>query len=180
VVRSDNAGVTGSWSWDESLYAGSAAYYSAGRMPYPAALAARIADEVGLTGTELAIDVGCGPGSLTILLARYVAHIIGIDADREMIDHAVSAAARGQVTNASWRRMLAEDLPADLGSVDLVTFAQSFHWMDRPLVADRVRAMLTDGGSCVHVHATTHRGDSSSDRLQHPRPPYDEIDQLVR
>jgi hypothetical protein len=60
-----------------------------------------------------------------------------------------------------------------------VTFAQSFHWMDQELVADRVRGMLTPDGAWVHVGATTHRGLEGSDELPHPRPPWDDIDKLV-
>jgi hypothetical protein len=33
------------WEWDESLYAGSAAHYATGRMPYPPGLAEVIRDE---------------------------------------------------------------------------------------------------------------------------------------
>jgi hypothetical protein len=40
--------------------------------------------------------------------------------------------------------------------------------------------MLEPGGACIHVQATTHRGDSSDDALEHPRPPHAEIDALVR
>ena len=63
---------TGAWEWDESLYAGSAAHYAAGRMPYPSRLAEVVRDAVGLDGTGRLLDVGCGPGSLTLLLAPYV------------------------------------------------------------------------------------------------------------
>ena len=150
-----------------SLYGGSAAYYAAGRMPYPPG----IPDALGLDGTQRLLDVGCGPGSLTVLLAPHVAEAIGIDADAEMI------AAAPKLANVEWRHMAAEDLPADLGRFDLVTFAQSFHWMDQEKVARAVREM-TD--TLVHVQATTHRGDASTDPLPHPRPPHDEIDALIR
>jgi len=60
------------WEWDETLYAGSAPHYVTGRMPYPPSLADAIRDELGLDGTGRLLDVGCGPGSLTLLLARYV------------------------------------------------------------------------------------------------------------
>jgi len=167
------------WRWDETLYAGSAAYYPVGRLPYPRAVADAIAHEVGLSSTERLLDVGCGPGSLTLLLASRVAAAVGVDADPDMIAAAKLAAERAGIHNVRWLHLRAEELPAGLGGFDLVTFAQSFHWMDRDTVADTVHGMLTADGACVQVRATTHRGDQSSDRLVHPRPPYDQISELV-
>ena len=40
--------------------------------------------------------------------------------------------------------------------------------------------MLGPCGACVHVRATTHRGDATEDPLPLPRPPYGEIGELVR
>jgi SAM-dependent methyltransferase len=168
------------WAWDETLYAGSAPYYVAGRLPYPSELGERIAVEAGLSGGELAADVGCGPGSLTLLLAPHVDEIVGIDPDTGMLQEAAAAAHRDGVRNVSWRRMRAEDLPADLCGVGLVTFAQSFHWMHQRRVARIACDMLRPAGRCVHVHATTHRGDGSVDVLPRPRPPYEQIGDLVR
>lgn len=176
----DNPGMTESWAWDETLYAESAAHYVTGRLPYPSELGDRIATAALLGDQARALDVGCGPGSLTLLLARRVDQIVGIDADQQMIMQADLAAQQAGIDNVTWRRMRGEDLPADLGCFDLVTFAQSFHWMEREKVAAVVREMLRAGGSCVHVHATTHRGDSSVDALSRPRPPYEAIDALVR
>jgi Methyltransferase domain len=116
---------------------------------------------------------------LTLLLAPFVATAVGIDADCEMVREAARGNSRSGQSNVSWRHMRAEELPADLGEFELVTFAQSFHWMDRPAVAVKVRRMLTPGGACAYVHATTHKGDDSIDRLAHPRPPYEKISELV-
>lgn len=149
------------WTWDETLYAGSAPHYRVGRMPYPAELATAIGHELGLDGRGRLLDVGCGPGPLTRLLAPYFGSVIGIDADPGMI----AEAARHPAPNVEWRQMRAEELPADLGSFDVVTFAQSFHWMDQPLVAERVRAMIRPGGAWVHIGATTHRGAGDDDPL---------------
>ena len=167
------------WTWDETLYAGSAEHYVRGRMPYPCDLGAQIVKAAQLGGATRALDVGCGPGSLTLLLAACVQEVIGIDADAGMLQQAARAAARAGAGNVSWRRMRAEELPGDQDSVDLVTFAQSFHWMERETVAAAVRGMLRPGGACVHVHATTHRGDDSFDPLPRPRPPYEQIRALV-
>jgi SAM-dependent methyltransferase len=167
------------WEWDETLYADSAPHYAAGRMPYPPSLVDVIRKELRLDGRGRLLDVGCGPGSLTLLLAPMFEAAVGVDADREMIVQATRRASEANATNLRWRQLCAEDLPADLGTFRVATFAQSFHWMDQALVARRVRDMLDPSGAWVHVHATTHRGVSGDDPLPHPRPPWDRIDELV-
>jgi SAM-dependent methyltransferase len=168
-----------SWEWDESLYAGSAPHYVIGRLPYPSVLAEAIRDELGLDGTGRLLDVGCGPGSLTLLLAPLFESGVGVDADHGMIATAGRRAARAGIGNIEWRRMRAEDLPADLGIFKVASFAQSFHWMQREVVARRVRAMLGSNGAWVHVGATTHAGVAGDDPLPRPRPPWDRVDELV-
>jgi SAM-dependent methyltransferase len=170
----------GSWRWDETLYAGSASHYRRGRLPYSVAVADALSHEAGLDGTQRLLDVGCGPGSLTLLLAPRVALAVGVDADRDMIAAASEEAQRARIDNVRWRHLRAEALPAGLGRFDVVTFAQSFHWMDRRAVAAATHGMLGARGVCVHVQATTHRGDRSADPLAHPRPPHAQIGDLVR
>ncbi len=175
----DHLPVTG-WSWDPTLYSGAAAYYAVGRAAYPPALASRLAEELGLDGSGRLLDVGCGPGSLTLLLAPLFAAATGVDADAEMLAEAARLAAAAGVTGVTWRHLRAEELPADLGTYRVVTFAQSFHWMDRARVATAVHGMLEAGGACVHVHATTHEGVDTDRVLPHPQPPRAEIASLVR
>jgi len=170
---------TGSWRWDETLYAGSASHYGVGRMPYPAGLADAVSAELNLDGTGRLLDVGCGPGSLTLLLAPLFDAAVGVDADADMIHEAARAAREANVANIEWRHLRAEDLPADLGTFRVATFAQSFHWMDRLVVARRVRHMLDPGGWWVHVSAITDRGVAGDDELPHPRPPWQHIDALI-
>ena len=167
------------WEWDETLYAGSARHYGTGRMPYPPQLLDAIRDELGLDGGGRLLDVGCGPGSLTLLLAPLFRAAVGVDADCDMIAEAARRAREAGTPGIEWRRLRAEDLPAGLGTFRVASFAQSFHWMDQPLVARRVGGMLETGGAWVHVHATTHRGASTDRPLPHPPPPWERIDDLV-
>jgi SAM-dependent methyltransferase len=169
----------GGWEWDETLYLGSAAYYAKGRVPYQPELVRALATELGLDGTGRLLDCGCGPGSLTLLLAPLVAEAVGIDADPDMIAEAGRAAERASIDNVSWRQLRAEELPSGLGRFRAVTFAQSFHWVDQRVVASAVRGMLDANGACVHVLATTHEGEAGDDELQRPRPPRGRIAGLI-
>jgi SAM-dependent methyltransferase len=167
------------WTWDPTLYQGSAKYYARGRAPYPAELIEAIAGSLGLDGTGRLLDCGCGPGSLTLRLAPRVAEAVGIDADPGMIAEARLGAGRAGIANVAWVRMRAEDLPGQLGPFDAVTFAQSVHWMRLDVVAPAVRGMLRAGGAVAHVFATTHEGVPGDDGLPYPRPPRDRIAELI-
>ena len=174
-----SAATSPEWTWDPSLYAGSARFYAAGQVAYPAEIVDVLAAALGLDGTGLLLDVGCGPGSLTLLLAPCFAEVIGIDPDADMLSEAARLAEANGVRNARWRQLRAEELPGDPPQVRAVTFAQSFHWMDRRRVARAARSMLVTGGAVVHVHATTHEGVDTDAALPFPRPPREQITRLV-
>jgi SAM-dependent methyltransferase len=167
------------WQWDATLYQGSAAYYERGRLPYPAGLAEACAGVLGLDRTGRLLDVGCGPGIIALRLARLFEQVVGLDADADMLAQAARRAFDLGVANARWVHALAEDLPLDLGTFRVATFAQSFHWMDRERVAAAVRDMLEPGGAFVQVSARTDASPEPSERLAHPFPPRAAIEQVV-
>jgi SAM-dependent methyltransferase len=168
------------WEWDPSLYTGSAAYYVQGRVSYPPDLVEALVAELSLDGTGRLLDVGCGPGSLVLLLAPWFEQATGLDADAQMLAEAARQAVVRGITNVDWVNLRAEDLPPGLGPFRAVTLAQSFHWMDRALVARLLHGLLADDGVLVHVHATTHQGVDGDRTLAHPRPPRGEIGDLVK
>jgi SAM-dependent methyltransferase len=133
-------------------------------MPYPAALV----DALRRVLRGRLLDVGCGPGSLTHLLAPHVTEAVGIDVSEAML----AEARRDAVPNESFVCVRAEELPAGLGTFDVITLAQSFHWMEQEQVAPVLRGMLDADGALVHVSATTHEGDGDVPRT--------EIDALIR
>jgi SAM-dependent methyltransferase len=173
-----------SWEWDETLFEGAAPFYDQGRVPYAEGLADAFAEALGLDGSRRLLDVGCGPGVIALRVAHLFADVVGVDSDAGMIAEAVRIAAERGIANASWRCMRAEELPADLGIFDVVTFAQSFHWMDRARVARTARSMLNPGGAVVQVDiglAIVDRSDTANDReLRHPSPPDEAIADLRR
>jgi SAM-dependent methyltransferase len=172
--------VSGGWEWDPSLYEGSAPYYATGRLPYPEEIAIVLKDELALDGRGRLLDVGCGPGSLTLVLSGLFDEVVGIDADAGMIAEARRHTDRLRNGTARWIHGRAESLSAAEGAFRMVTLAQSFHWMERPRVAALLFSVLEPGGALVHVAATTHRGSTEGDDLPGPTPPRDRIDDLVR
>lgn len=169
---------------DPTLFAGCAAYYERGRLPYAPGLASILADTLEPERRRRLLDVGCGPGIVTLALAPHFAEATGLDPDPDMIEAARRRAARLEITGVRWLVARAEDLPVDIGRVDMVVFAQSFHWTDRDRVAATVWQMLEPGGILAHIAPAG--GDPSSPAPEgprstsHPAPPQVEIDELVR
>lgn len=171
--------MTETWQWDETLFAGSAPYYECGRLPYAPGLADAFAAALGLDGRGRLLDVGCGPGTVTLRLASLFKEVVGLDADAGMLAEAARLAAERGVETARWVHMRAEALPAGLGTFRVVTFAASFHWMDRPKVAATVLTMLEPGGALVHVD-NHHQDGFDNAALPHPPLPAQAIVDLNR
>ncbi|MEU7650001.1 class I SAM-dependent methyltransferase [Streptomyces huasconensis] len=168
------------WEWDATLFAGAASYYGRGRLPYAPGLAETLAGVLAPDGRGRLLDVGCGPGTLALPLAPLFGEVVGVDPDPEMIAEARRQAAEHKVAHKTrWLRARAEELPPGLGPFDVAVFAQSFHWMDRELVAATTRDLLRPGGALVHV-SDVKTGSRGVDGLPHPAVPYAAIDELVR
>ena len=105
-------------------------HYVAGRPPYSMRLVERLARETGLGEAARTLDLGCGPGSLTLPLARFSGTTIGIDPDAAMIAAAQEAAEVAGLS-VEWSVGSSLDLPDELAPLDLVTIGRAFHWMDR-------------------------------------------------
>jgi SAM-dependent methyltransferase len=169
------------WRWDETVFRGTAAYYRQGRKPYAPDLADALAASLDLDGRGRLLDVGCGPGTVALSFAHLFESVVGLDPDPEMVAEAARAAVEGQVPNAAWVQMRAEELPGSLGAFRVISFGQSFHWMDRPLVAAAVRQMLDPHGAVVQVdlwHSSP--PGQSLPPGPHPAVPEAAIDELRR
>lgn len=165
------------WQWDATLFKGSAAYYERGRLPYPPGLADALAGALALDGLGRLLDAGCGPGTIALRLAHLFAEVVGLDPDVDMLAEAERRAMELGIGNARWVCARAEEAPVGLGRFRVATFAASFHWMDRDLVAARVRDLLEPGGAFVQVSGT--EATPEPERLPHPPPPLAAIQELV-
>ena len=111
--------------------------YAQFRPAYPEALAAFFAAAAPATG--LAVDVGCGNGQLTTLLARHFAQVVGVDPSADQIAHAKPA------SGVAYAVARAEKLPLADGVASAVTAAQAAHWFDLPTFYAEVRRIARPG-----------------------------------
>jgi len=124
--------------------------YARYRPDYPPALARFLTDIA--PDCRLALDVGCGNGQFTCLLADRFEAVLGIDPSADQIAHA-TAHERVRYVVAP-----AENLPVADRSASLIAAAQAAHWFDLPRFHAEVRrvgvpgailALVTYGVPCV-------------------------------
>jgi len=161
--------------YDPTIYLGAAEHYVRGRPPYSQSLAAVLAADLGLDGRGRLLDVGCGPGIITLQLAGWFEEAIGLDPDAGMLAVAARRAAEYGIDGIRWVRAVAEYIPTlSLGSFRLVTFGQSFHWTERERVAEAVYDILEPGGAMALVE-NQHDGRPEPPGPGQPPIPHDAI-----
>jgi SAM-dependent methyltransferase len=165
--------------YDPTIYAGAAVHYRYGRPAYSRELEPLLVEELGLDGSGRLLDIGCGPGILTVRLAHLFEEAVGLDADPEMIAEGRRAAQERGVANITWVQAQAEDLPGVApGPYRMVTFGSSFWWTDAGRVAEVVYDLLDSGGAMVLIrHKPNMQAVPPSPGP--PRIPHAEIEALV-
>src|ERR1700730_1140643 len=129
------------------LYEGTAQYYDAFRLPYPAALLDDLRARAGVTGTGNLLDLACGTGQVAFALHRHFKGVCAVDQEGESVALARDKAERLGIGNISWVVQRAEDVDAD-ADFELITIGNAFHRLRRQVIADRAASWLVRGG-CV-------------------------------
>ena len=113
------------------------------------------------------LDLGCGLGTLSRLLAPRAGQVLGVDLAQAAVDR--SAAASTGFSNVQFRQGDVTALPRDLdGRFDLVVVADTLYYLmalgDGALdtVATRIAEMLTPGGTCLLANHYFARWDKDS------------------
>ena len=96
--------------------------YARFRPTWPQAIADALADLCG--STRHALDVGCGNGQLSCLLAIRFDRVTATDPSAEQIENAF------QNPKVDYRQESTEKIGLDDHSVDLIVAAQAAHWFD--------------------------------------------------
>lgn len=117
--------------------------YARHRPTYPPELARLLAAEAPRRGH--ALDLGCGTGQLSVLLASEFDRVTATDPSASQI---ASAETRDNIRYAIGSAE-AIDLPS--GSVDLIVAAQAAHWFDLPAFYAEARRIAAPGAALALV-----------------------------
>lgn len=122
---------------------------------YSEPLAARFADLAGIRRGQRALDVGCGPGTLTAELVRR----LGAGAVCAVEPSASFAAAAAQrLPGVDVRRAAAEQLPFPDGTFDVTMAQLVVHFMADPVAGLREMGRVTRLGGVVAACVWDHAG----------------------
>lgn len=95
------------------------------------------------SGTERALDSGCGTGALAFALAPHVGEVVGVDTDAEYLEAARAAAPE----NVRFVEGDTTALPFEYGSFDIAGSMRVLHHVRRPgLVVSELARVVRPGG----------------------------------
>jgi len=127
-----------------TYFTGLADRYAANRPSYPTEAIEAILR--GLPRPTRVVDVGCGTGICTTLLAAAGAEVIGIEPNDEMRDRAMADLPPSRCSGVDYRKGTAEATGLPEASVHAVVCAQSFHWFAAEATLVEFHRILVPGG----------------------------------
>ena len=129
-----------SYQWDANLYAQhSDSQYAWGL---------ELIEKLKLTGDETLLDIGCGDGKLTAIIADHLPQgsVVGIDSSKEMIDLAKRRHIDYPQLRLEFKHLDVREL-AENNRFDLVFSNATLHWIKHhPPVLLRIKKALKTGG----------------------------------
>ena len=129
-------------------FASTVDWYVRCRPRYPHCLLEGLAQRLRLDASTRVIDLGCGPGFITIGVAAWAGEVIGVDPEPLMLA-AARDAARKAGAQVRWIEGTAADLPPDLGPCRAAFMGRSFPWMDKEAVLERLDGLIDTQGAVV-------------------------------
>jgi SAM-dependent methyltransferase len=96
--------------------------------------------------TTDALEIGAGTGILTRLLVERIGHVTAVEPDKRM-----RAVLSTTTAGADVRAGVAEELPVENSSCDVVVAASAWHWVDEARAVPEVARVLRPGGRLALV-----------------------------
>jgi SAM-dependent methyltransferase len=132
-------------------YAGAGWLYAEYRDRVSAESIAILAEQLGWSTGDRVLDLGSGPGQLSLLVAPLVTEVVAIEPEPDMLREGEKRAQAAGVGNVKFVAGSSDDLPRlrmSMGVFRAALMGQSFHWMvEKGRVLENLGVMIdqTDG-----------------------------------
>ncbi len=144
------------------------ARYQSARPGYPVASVAHMVQALKITEARTVVDVAAGTGLFTREIAPFCPRLIAVEPSEGMRIEFARQDLGVPVIDG-----VAESLPFDAHSIDVVTVAQAFHWFDAPAALAEFTRVLVPGGGLGLVWNERDESVAWVDRLSHVMQWYD-------
>ncbi len=129
------------------IWTGKASSYDRARPTPPPALLDLLTQLIHLPHPALVVDVGSGTGLSTAIWGERAQRVIGIEPNADMREEAVRKVEdHPYAAHIEYREGLAHQTGLPDGCADIVTAAQSFHWMEPTSTLAEIARILRPGG----------------------------------
>jgi ubiquinone/menaquinone biosynthesis C-methylase UbiE len=129
------------------IWTGKASSYDRVRPTPPLALLDLLTQVIGMPHPALVVDVGSGTGLSTAIWGERAERVIGIEPNADMRKEAVHKVEdHPYAAHIEYREGVAHRTGLPDGCADIVTAAQSFHWMEPTATLAEIARILRPGG----------------------------------
>ncbi|HLX59392.1 MAG TPA: class I SAM-dependent methyltransferase [Ktedonobacteraceae bacterium] len=129
------------------IWTGKASSYDRARPTPPLALLDLLTQLIQMPHPALVVDLGSGTGLSTAIWGERVERVIGIEPNADMRREAIHKALDHPfAAQIEYREGVAHQTGLPDGCADIVTAAQSFHWMDPTTTLAEIARILRPGG----------------------------------
>ena len=113
------------------VWTGKASSYDRVRPTPPLVLLDLLTQLIGIPHPGLVVDMGSGTGLSTVIWGKRAERVIGIEPNADMRNEALrNVEGHPYAAHIEYREGLAHQTGLPDGCADIVTAAQSFHWME--------------------------------------------------
>ena len=129
------------------VWTGKASSYDRARPTPPSALLGLLTQLIDMPQPALVVDLGSGTGLSTAIWGERAKLVIGIEPNADMRKEAVhKVEGHPYAAHIEYREGVAHQTGLPDGCADIVTAAQSFHWMEPTATLAEIARILRPGG----------------------------------